>query len=51
MKVPAKLTVKVTVKITVKVTLKVTLNVTVKEMRHIICNDASNDFKILKRFR
>ena len=42
-----KVTVKVTPKVTVKVTVKVTLDVTVRVMRFIICNDASNAYKIL----
>ena len=41
--------VKVTVKVTVRVTVKVTLDVTVRVMRKIICNDASNAYKILQR--
>ncbi len=31
----------------IKITVKVTLDVTVRVMRYIICNDASNAYKIL----
>ena len=46
-KVMVRVTVRVTFKVTVKVMVKVTFKVTVSVMRYIICNPASNAYKIL----